>query len=97
MQPLRYNKTSINLKGGITMLENVQGLVKVNQDSRYVVFLFDSYEVNRKMLQDKYVKGESAWYTDAKGTGDDGKVFYRIAQDGEWIEAEYVTYIETKD
>ncbi|AYE39049.1 hypothetical protein [Companilactobacillus zhachilii] len=79
------------------MLENVHGLVKVNQDSRYVVFLFDSYEVNRKMLQDKYVKGESAWYTDAKGTGDDGKTFYRIAQDGEWIEAEYVTYIETTD
>ncbi|KRM15486.1 hypothetical protein [Companilactobacillus nantensis] len=92
-----YNKVSINLKGGITMLENVHGLVKVNQDSRYVVFLFDSYEVNRKMLQDKYVKGESAWYTDAMGTGDDGKKFYRIAQDGEWIEAEYVTFIETTD
>ncbi|MFH5810751.1 hypothetical protein [Companilactobacillus sp. FL22-1] len=79
------------------MLENVHGIVKVNQDSRYVVFLFDSYEVNRKMLQDKYVKGESAWYTDAKGTGDDGKAFYRIAQDGEWIEAEYVTYVPTTD
>ena len=79
------------------MLENVHGIVKVNQDSRYVVFLFDTYEVNRKMLQDKYVKGESAWYTDAKGTGDDGKVFYRIAEDGEWIEAEYVTYVDMKD
>ena len=92
-----YNKSSINLKGGITMLENVHGIVKVNQDSRYVVFLFDSYEVNRKMLQDKYVKGESAWYTDAKATGDDGKTFYRIAEDGEWIEAEYVTYVPMTD
>ncbi|KRK78992.1 MULTISPECIES: hypothetical protein [Companilactobacillus] len=76
------------------MLENVNGIVKVNQNSRYVVFLFDSYEMDRKMLQDKFVKGESTWYTDAKGTGDDGKSFYRIAQDGEWIEAEYVDFIQ---
>ncbi|AKP67242.1 hypothetical protein [Companilactobacillus ginsenosidimutans] len=79
------------------MLENVNGIVKVNQDERYVVFLFDTYEANRKMLQDKFVKGQSSWYTDAKGTGDDGKVFYRIAQDNEWIEAEYVDFIETND
>lgn len=76
------------------MLENVNGIVKVNQNSRYVVFLFDPYEMDRKMLQDKFVKGESTWYTDAKGTGDDGKSFYRIAQDGEWIEAEYVDFIQ---
>ncbi|WP_125589890.1 hypothetical protein [Companilactobacillus jidongensis] len=76
------------------MLENVNGIVKVNQNSRYVVFLFDSYEMDRKMLQDKFVKGETTWYTDAKGTGDDGKAFYRIAQDGEWIEAEYVDFIQ---
>ena len=79
------------------MLENVKGIVKVNQDERYVVFLFDTYEANRKRLQDKFVKGQSSWYTDAKGTGDDGKVFYRIAQDNEWIEAEYVDFIETND
>ncbi|WP_334329671.1 hypothetical protein [Companilactobacillus sp. HBUAS59699] len=79
------------------MLENVNGIVKVNQNSRYVVFLFDSYEMDRKMLQDKFVKGESTWYTDAKGTGDDGKSFYRIAQDGEWIEAEYVDFIKMDD
>jgi hypothetical protein len=76
------------------MLENVDGIVKVNQDDRYVVFLFDTYESDRKMLQDKFVKGQSAWYTDARGTGDDGKVLYRIASDGEWIEADYVNYID---
>lgn len=76
------------------MLENVNGIVKVNQDDRYVVFLFDTYEMDRKMLQDKFVKGQSAWYTDARGIGDDGKAFYRIAKDGEWIEADYVEYID---
>ncbi len=75
------------------MLENVHGIVKVEQDERYVVFLFDSYEVNRKMLQDKYVKGQSSWYTDQRGTADDGKQLYRIAEDGEWIEAKYVTFV----
>ncbi|WP_125762862.1 hypothetical protein [Companilactobacillus hulinensis] len=79
------------------MLEKVNGIVKVNQNSRYVVFLFDTYEMNRKMLQDRFVKGESTWYTDEKGTGDDGKVFYRIAKDGEWIEAEYVDFIQMTD
>lgn len=92
-----YNVTNINFKGGIAMLEKVQGIVKVTQDDRYVVFLFDNYEVSRKMLQDKYVKGQSAWYTDAKGTGEDGKSFYRIAEDGEWIEAEYVDFVPTED
>ncbi|WP_099973935.1 MULTISPECIES: hypothetical protein [Lactobacillaceae] len=76
------------------MITDVNGIVKVNQDDRYVVFLFDTFETNRKMLQDKFVKGQTAWYTDAKGVGEDGKVFYRIASDGEWIEADYVDYIE---
>jgi len=79
------------------MLEKVHGIVKVDQDERYVVFLFDSYEVNRKMLQEKYVKGQSSWYTDAKGVGDDNKEFYRIAEDGEWIESKYVTFIPMSD
>ncbi|MFD1418352.1 hypothetical protein [Companilactobacillus keshanensis] len=79
------------------MLENVNGIVKVNQDDRYVVFLFDTYEMDRKMLQDKFVKGQSAWYTDARGIGDDGKAFYRIAQDGEWIEADYVNFIDRNE